>query len=145
MIQPFAVFSRDTLLQPRWFLSDKPKGTEGIWSDILKMNDGKQHIFIQRVLFVFEVDKRSAGKAQSLRMSKGDWAAECEAACLAGFVVEEMQKFRDPENAVVFEPTTITAAVVRFIEGLFDQSMNLLLEFLFNPSINMSFMNPCVL
>ena len=116
-MSPCAVFSRDTLLQPRWFLMEKPKGTDGIWTDILTMNPAKQHIFMQRVLFVFQVNKRSAGKAQSLRMSKNDWSLECDVSCLAGHILEEMNRFRDDDNKHVFEPAHIATMMTRFIEG----------------------------
>lgn len=115
--QPCAVFSRDTLLQSRWFLQEKPKGVEGIWSDILTMNEASQHIFIQRVLFVFDVNKRSAGRAQSLRMSKSDWSLEADLSCLAGYVLAAMRQFRDVDNKTVFDDQTIGILMTRFIEG----------------------------
>ena len=81
------------------------------------MDAAKQHIFIQRVLFVFELNKRSAGKAQSLRMAKQDWAMECDVSCVCGHVLAQMQQFRDADNKVVFTNDCIATMMNRAIEG----------------------------
>ena len=72
---------------------------------------------MQRVLFIFDITKRSAGKAQSLRLSKADWATECDIACLAAHILEEMQKHRDENNQIVFPQDTVATLMGRFIDG----------------------------
>ena len=82
------------------------------------MNEVKQHIFIQRVLFVHSVLKGKAGKAQVLRLTPSVWDQEADISCVAGSVLEKMQSFRDPQNLLVFQPDTVKAAMTRFIEGI---------------------------
>lgn len=128
LLTPCAVFSRDTLLQPRWFLDEKPKNTEGIWSEVLVVNSAKQHIFMQRVLFIFEIKQRSAGKAQVLRLQKQEWATECDLACMAGYVLECMQRYRNADNQLTFTPASISTMMTRFIEGYLSVNSNVLYE-----------------
>ena len=84
---------------------------------MLTMDAAKQHIFIQRVLFLYELNKRSAGKAQSLRMAKQDWSMECDVSCVCGYALAQMQRFRDTDNKVVFTNDCIKTMMNRFIEG----------------------------
>ncbi|CAK9078165.1 unnamed protein product, partial [Durusdinium trenchii] len=92
------------------------------------MNELKQHLFLQRILFIFEVTKRSAGKAQVLRLSLQQWNSEVDVLCLAGFVIEEMQRFRDPNNLAVFTNETLAIVMSRVIEGDFHEELRPLVE-----------------
>lgn len=84
------------------------------------MDSGKQHIFMQRVLFVHGVTKKKAGKAQILRLPNHVWELEADVACLAGTILQKMQSFRDPSNLLVFPVETIKMVMSRFIEGLLE-------------------------
>lgn len=90
---------------------------EGIFAEMLTMNEGKQHIFMQRVLFIFEVTKQKAGKAQVLRMPVSQWALECDICCMAGYVLEQMQHRKNSDNLIVFPEETIKLVMNRLIEG----------------------------
>ena len=120
ILSPPAAFSRDTLLNSRWLLGGVPKDCEGIWRDLLEMNDVKQHLFLQRVNLVHSIAKKKAGKAQVLRLSPATWNQEADVACLAGSVLEKMQSFRDPQNLLTFPGETVKAVMNRFIEGKLD-------------------------
>ena len=112
-----AAFSQSTLLADRWLLGGVPPKADGVWHDVLKMDPGKQHVFLQRVLFIHDVTKRKAGKAQSLRVPQATWDLEADLACLGGFILESMKTHRDPENLVVFPVETIATVLTSFIEG----------------------------
>lgn len=84
---------------------------------MLEMTEAGQNIFLQRVLFIFDVTKRSAGKAQVLRLSLQQWQTECDVCCVAAYVLEEMRRFRDPENTMVFPAETLAIVINRLIEG----------------------------
>ncbi|CAK9003137.1 Uncharacterized protein SCF082_LOCUS7617 [Durusdinium trenchii] len=66
---------------------------------------------------MFDCMKRSAGKAQSLKLSLERWNYECDMACLGGYVLHEMQQHRNEENLHVFPAETIALLMSRFIEG----------------------------
>ncbi|CAK9002335.1 unnamed protein product [Durusdinium trenchii] len=92
------------------------------------MNEGKQHIFMQRVLFIFEVTKQKAGKAQVLRMPVSQWALECDICCMAGYVLEQMQHRKNSDNLIVFPEETIKLVMNRLIEGDFHEELKPMLE-----------------
>ena len=114
-----AAFGKDTLLNPRWFLDGKPKTAnyDGVWSDVMVMNATSQYIFIQRVLFVFQVNKRNAGKAQTLRLSLGQWLQEADLCCLGVWVMEKMRAERDDANGIVFAATVLDTVMKNFLDG----------------------------
>ena len=114
---PCAAFARDTLLNARWLLDGCPKGVEGAWRTYLLTNPLKQELFVKRVMFVFEITKRKAGKAQILRLSSQQWDQECDMASLAGACLEAMKCFRDPSNNLCFSPAATKTVENRYIEG----------------------------
>ena len=70
---PLSAFSKDCLLHSRWLLGGCPPKLVGLWADVLEMTEAKQHIFMQRILFVFDVTKQKAGRAQILRVPAQTW------------------------------------------------------------------------
>ena len=117
-------FSQSILLQSRWLLGGCKTGADGIWRDATVMDEGRQHLFMQRVLFLFEVTKRKAGRAQVLRLSQDAWDVECDIAALAGFVIDCMGKHRDENNMKVFSDETMSGLVVHFVEGFLARLSN---------------------
>ena len=94
-----------------------PSKAEGFWHEILQVTEVKQHLFIQRILFIHDLTKRKAGKAQTLKVSPSTWELEADVACLAGHIFNVMQTYRDPENLIVFDASTIPTAMGHFVEG----------------------------
>lgn len=113
-----AAFAQNTLLADRWLLGGSPPRADGVWHGVLKMDEGKQHCFMQRILFMHDVTKRKAGRAQSLRTPPATWELEADLACIAGHILEGMRAHMNPENLVVFPPDTMHSVLTRFIEGL---------------------------
>lgn len=114
---PPAAFHQSTLLGDRWLLGAVAPKADGVWHDILTVDDGKQHVFMQRILFMHNINKGKAGKAQSLRIPQTVWDLEVDLACLAGHVLDAMSSYRNPENLLVFDEAVIKAAMTNFIEG----------------------------
>ena len=81
------------------------------------MSEVKQHLFVQRILFIHDLTKRKAGKAQTLKVSPSTWELEADIACLAGHIFHHMQTYRDPENLIVFDASTIPTAMNHFVEA----------------------------
>ncbi|CAK9029503.1 Uncharacterized protein SCF082_LOCUS18814 [Durusdinium trenchii] len=77
---------------------------------------------------MYDITKQSAGKAQVLRISLDRWIAECDIACLCGFILEEMERFRDPKNLTVFSKETLGVLMSRFIEGDFHEELRPMVE-----------------
>ena len=112
-----SAFSQHTLLNGRWLLEGLPSGADGLWHDVLKMTTTKQFIFMQRIMFMFEVTKRKAGKAQVLRVSPDVWDSEADICCLAADVFGHMQTARNEDNMLIFEPSLLASLLNNFIEG----------------------------
>lgn len=83
----------------------------------MEMNATSQYIFIQRVLFVFHVNKRNAGKAQTLRLSLAQWLLEADLCCLGAWLMEKMRSERDDANGTVFPTTVLDTVMKNFLEG----------------------------
>ena len=82
------------------------------------MEESKQLLFMERVLFIFDVTKIRAGKAQVIRMNSQQWHQEADIACIAGHIMNLMTNFRTEEdNLVVFPADTMAMVRKRFIEG----------------------------
>lgn len=92
--------------------------------ELLTTNDLKQHLFMQRVFFVFDITKRKAGKAQILRMSPETWDQECDRACLMGAILQSMESFRDPSNTLCFPEKVLKDIMNRFVEGSLGHTFN---------------------
>ncbi|CAK9038707.1 unnamed protein product [Durusdinium trenchii] len=88
----------------------------------------KQKLFMDRVLFVFEITKAKAGKAQVLRLSSQQWMAEADVACLAGDILERMESHRNSDNILLFPPDTLKMVKQRFVEGDFHDELKALVE-----------------
>lgn len=84
---------------------------------MLTMSRAAQCIFMQRVLFIFEVSKRSAGKAQSLKLTTAQWMAEADMSCFACYIMETMRTHRDDANQVVFGTPVLEILVKNFVDG----------------------------
>ncbi|CAK9001480.1 Uncharacterized protein SCF082_LOCUS6940 [Durusdinium trenchii] len=77
---------------------------------------------------MFQVTSRSAGKAQVLRVGLDRWNQECDLSCLAGYILDEMYRFKDPENLLVFPNETIALLLNRYIEGDFHEELKNMLD-----------------
>lgn len=119
-ITPCAAFSKDCLLNDRWLLDGCPSKVTGIWCDVLKMSAAKQHIFIQRILWIHSLTKQKAGRAQILRVPSHVWDIECDVCCLAGHVLEMMRTHRTPDNHLRFTPEALKTVMTQFIEGILE-------------------------
>lgn len=119
-LNPCAAFSKDCLLNGRWLLGGCPKQVAGIWGSILEMNNAKQLMFLQRILFLHSLTKQKAGRAQVLRVAAQVWDLEADVSCLAGFVLEEMREHRTPENLLRFPAETLVTVMNQFLEGYLD-------------------------
>lgn len=87
---------------------------------MLEMNSAKQHIFMQRILFVHSMTKQKAGRAQVLRVPAQVWDAEADICCLGGFVLDEMRTHRTPDNLLRFPGETLITVMNQFIEGFLE-------------------------
>ncbi|CAK9053386.1 unnamed protein product [Durusdinium trenchii] len=93
------------------------------------MDECKQLLFMERVLFIFDVTKIRAGKAQVIRMNSQQWHQEADIACIAGHIMNLMTNFRTEEdNLVVFPADTMAMVRKRFIEGDFHDELKPLVE-----------------
>lgn len=83
------------------------------------MDSEKQTLFMERVLFLFEITKAKAGKAQTLRLSLQQWLVEADVACLAGDIMFMMGRATNADHVILFPVETMKLVRQRFIEGTF--------------------------
>lgn len=101
-----AAFRKDNLLAVRWLLNGVPKTAEGVWFDALQMGEFKQLLFMERILFLFDVTKVRAGKAQIVRINSQQWHLEADIACLGGHIMT-LANFRNDDSLSLFPPDTM--------------------------------------
>lgn len=81
------------------------------------MVEYKQLLFMERVLFVYDITKAKAGRAQRIRMSSQQWLLEADVACLGGHILSLMEVARNDDSLILFPSETIVLVRQRFIEG----------------------------
>ena len=114
-----SAFGRDHLLSERWLLGSTSKSADGIWTEIMQVDQHKQKLFINRVMFLHSlaVGRVSVQTTTAVRLTASQWEAEVELACAGGYVMDKMSQARDAENKPVFSESVIKNCWGRFIEG----------------------------
>ncbi|CAE7208972.1 unnamed protein product [Symbiodinium sp. CCMP2592] len=93
--------------------------TDGIWHEILKINNVKQELFMDRVLLLHRVAlKKRAGKASNVRLSLAKWDAETNIMAALGHVLQEMGN-----QPSMFSPEHLKAARAKVLEGDYHDDM----------------------
>ena len=87
------------------------------WHNILKVDQGKQKLFMQRVLLLHEIASKKGGRASSVRLTVSEWNVECDRCCLVSHILEEMEKEVDSNGVRVFPDSLLIQLAERAIEG----------------------------
>ena len=87
------------------------------WNPILKTNDKKQVLFMDRILFLHAIAVRRAGKASTVRLSLQEWVVECDRMALACHCVEEMRTMCDDMGNALFAHNVLEKILNRAVEG----------------------------
>ena len=120
LIFPAAV-SNALLLDERWMLGGTTRNPDAknlhAWHTILKVNEGKQIMFIQRVFMLHEIASKKGGRASTNRLSLSDWQLECDRCCLLTHILQEMSKTVDDDGTRLFPDDLLTSLAKRVVEG----------------------------
>ncbi|CAL1147634.1 unnamed protein product [Cladocopium goreaui] len=87
------------------------------WHSILKVNDRKQVIFIQRVLLLHEIASKKGGRASTNRLSVSEWQLECDRCCLLTHILDEMSRTVDDHGQRLFPDDLLASLATRVVEG----------------------------
>ena len=87
------------------------------WHSILKVNDRKQVIFIQRVLLLHEIASKKGGRASTNRLSVSEWQLECDRCCLLTHILDEMSRTVDDHGQRLFPDDLLASLAMRVVEG----------------------------
>lgn len=117
-----AALSNVVLLDPPWLLGGESKEASGrgchLWSEILRVTESKQQLFIERALMVHEVAVRRAGKSLSnVRLQLAEWNAEVDRMCCVAYILEEMSRLHDEDGELLFQKDTLESIRNRALEG----------------------------
>ena len=110
-------FSRDTLLESRWLLQGAGKANSATWNSILTMDEGKQVLFMCRILLLHELTSKRAGKSCSVRLSQQDWNEEADRMCLVGHIITAMLDATQPSGDPTFDRKVVDTVARRAVEG----------------------------
>ncbi|CAL1143924.1 unnamed protein product [Cladocopium goreaui] len=125
-----SAFSRESLMDVRWFLDGLPK-TTGLcahWHSILKMGSTKQAMFLDRIFHLHDIQRRRAGRACVTRLSQEQWVAEIDSICVQTYIYDNMVISKDPKGNPQFSLETLKKVKLGIMEGDFaDDAANHLL------------------
>ena len=114
-----SAFSRESLMDVRWFLDGLPK-TTGLcahWHSILKMGSTKQAMFLDRIFHLHDIQRRRAGRACVTRLSQEQWVAEIDSICVQTYIYDNMVISKDPKGNPQFSLETLKKVKLGIMEG----------------------------
>ena len=82
------------------------------------MTPSKQCLFLERVLFGFNIRRKQVKHVNTARLSLESWELLLETSCLGQHALEEMQEARHDDSTPIFEPDMLAKARRRLIEGM---------------------------
>ena len=80
------------------------------------MNEDKQGLFMDRVLFLHGVALCRAGKASVVKLSIAEWNSECDKMCCISYM-GEMARLHDDDGNLLFDDGTVASIRQRALEG----------------------------
>lgn len=83
------------------------------------MTEASQHVFLQRILFMFDINKSKAGRCQSLKVPLATWNLEADLCAFMRYIMEQMRTHRTSDNNLVFPAEVMKTVMQSFIEGTF--------------------------
>lgn len=115
---PLPAFSVQTLTSTRWLLEGCADGVNNpLWHTILTMDEKKQDLFMQRVLFLHNRASRRGGRAASSRLTASEWNNEAERMCTACFIFEQMAMAVSHTGEKMFAGDVLQKVIKRCIDG----------------------------
>lgn len=116
-----AALNNNLLLETRWLLGGESKDPAArgshLWHDILKVDEAKQYMFIQRIIFLHQVASRRAGRASTVKLSVSEWCTECDSMCVFTHTLQEMHRACDDSGNRLFSEDLLGNIKNRGLEG----------------------------
>lgn len=113
--------SNQLMLSERWMIGGTTLDSQAkklhTWHSILKVDEDKQSLFIQRVLMLHEIASKRGGKSSSNRLSLNDWNLECDRCCLLGYILMSMETEVDEKGDKLFDDALLLSLGRRAVEG----------------------------
>eukprot|EP00435_Cladocopium_sp_Y103_P058278 s510_g20.t1 len=101
-----------------------------LWTNILKVNENKQVLFIERVMLLHTVASKKGGRASNARLSLAEWQAECDRCCVIASILETMQESVDAGGDRMFSSEVIRTVFQRAVEGDYTSDADSYLSYL---------------
>ena len=112
-----SAFTVESIRNNRWLLGSGGRGTSAFWRSVETVNGGKQLLFMQRVLFTFQIRRKQVRHISTARLATEAWEMLLETSCLMFHVLEEMATAKDEAGNFVFSPQAVEKARQRGVEG----------------------------
>eukprot|EP00435_Cladocopium_sp_Y103_P022441 s2836_g5.t1 len=78
-----------------------------LWHNILTVDDNKQVLFLQRILFLHARASKRGGRAATCRLALGEWNNEVERMCLAFHIMDQMTLASGHDGKPLFDAATL--------------------------------------
>ena len=89
-----------------------------LWTSILKVNENKQVLFIERVMLLHSIAAKKGGRSSNARLSLAEWQSECDRCCVIASVLETMQASVNNDGDRMFSSSIIENVFQRAVEGI---------------------------
>ena len=114
---PLTAFSLENIRNGRWLVGSTGRGITPYWQAVETVTPGKQLLFMQRVLFTFNIRKKQVRSLSTARCTAEQWELMLETSCLAHQLLEDMKAAKDDAGAALFREADIAKARQRALEG----------------------------
>ncbi|CAE7762057.1 hypothetical protein AK812_SmicGene34282 [Symbiodinium microadriaticum] len=103
-------FSLENIRNGRWLVGSTGRGITPYWQAVETVTPGKQLLFMQRVLFTFNIRKKQVRSLSTARCTAEQWELMLETSCLAHQLLEDMKAAKDDAGAALFREADIAKA-----------------------------------
>ena len=111
-------FTVELMKNQRWLLGSGGRSASPWWRAVDVVSPSKQLLFLQRLLFSFQIRRKQVKHVNTARLSVEAWEMLVETSCLGQYVLEEMQEAHHDDHSPIFEPAMLEKARRRLIEGM---------------------------
>ena len=114
-----SAFSVESMKNSRWLLGAAGRGATPWWKSVEVVSPSKQVLFMERVLFGFQVRKRQVKHVSTARLSLEQWEMLLETSCLLQQILDDMEAATADDGTKLFQPADLAKARRRAVEGYF--------------------------
>ncbi|CAE7316153.1 unnamed protein product, partial [Symbiodinium sp. CCMP2456] len=105
-----SAFNLENIRNGRWLVGSCGRGVSPYWQAVETVTPAKQLLFMERVLFAFNVRKKQVRQLSTARATSEQWELMLESSCLLHQLLEDMKAAKDAAGAALFADADVAKA-----------------------------------